>query len=103
MKNAYVLEELCEPYYNQFQQLGEIREDYGLPYSFFKKSSRIFYRNFFFELKFLFKIERKITRKEYKRQKKELKRLYENGFAPPEPPLPPPPPVEQSTELVVKE
>lgn len=103
MKNAYVLEETCEPYYNQFKELGEIRDDYELQYSFFKRTSNVFCKNLMFELKFLFKIERKITKAEYKRQKKETKRLYKNGFINREPPLPPSPPPQLSSDLAVKE
>lgn len=76
MRDEYKLTELTAPYYGQIQELAELREDYGLSYDFTKQLLNIFRKNCLFELKYLFKVERSFTRKEYKEERRRVNELF---------------------------
>lgn len=76
MRDDYRLSELTAPYYGQIQQLAELREDYGLPYDFMVQLFNIFKKNCLFELKYLFKVERSYTRKEYREDRRRVNEMF---------------------------
>ena len=82
MRDDLTLEEIVTPYYEQIKQLGEMREDYILPYSYLRKLFRHFFTECLYELKYSRKLERRFTRKDYRKQKREINALFKKAFLP---------------------
>ena len=76
MRDDNRLNELTAPYYGQIQQLAELREDSGLPYDFMIQLLNTFKKNCLFELKYLFKVERRFTRKEYREERRRVNEMF---------------------------
>ena len=80
MRDEYKLTELTAPYYGQLRELAELREDYGFPSDFMKKFFEVFRKNCLFGLKYLFKVERSFTRKEYKEERRRVNEMFSRAL-----------------------
>lgn len=76
MKNIKKIEETVYPIYEQFTELGNLYEDECLSWEFLKKARRAFANQYFFELKLIFKAERRNYRHESKIAKKKDKERF---------------------------
>lgn len=78
MKNTVKIDNAVEPLYGQFERLGELYEDSRLSFGFLKQARRTFGKQYFFELKLVFKAENRALKHEYKLLKgKDKKRFKE--------------------------
>lgn len=79
MRNDDLINEVVTPYYEQIQELAELREDFDLPYAFMVQLLELFKKNCLFELRYLFKVERLFTRKQRREEYRKVKAMFKKA------------------------
>lgn len=59
------IQKIVAPYYAQFEKLGELYDDDFLSWAFLKKARKTFGKQYFFELKLLFKAENRTLKHQF--------------------------------------
>lgn len=66
------INQVLEPYYNQFEKLFTLREAYGIEFKFVKKALKTFMKQYLYDLRHICKIRRRLAHKRYKQELDEL-------------------------------
>lgn len=70
MKNFNLIDETVIQYYDQFKDLGELREDESIDYKFLKEARTFFSKQYFFELRLIIKAENRQIKRDFKLNKR---------------------------------
>lgn len=76
--NKELITKMTYPFYDQLATLGELFDEDSIDYAFLKATRQFFAQQYFFELKLIFKADKRAIRREFKAASDEERRVIRN-------------------------